>query len=52
MSGIITKKQKWNRVLHYREFLLYKRVWKRLTDGDHNHINLSLPYFIDKFGAL
>ena len=52
MAGKVTAKQRLNRILHYREFRTYKYVWKRLCDGNHNHITLSLPYFIKKFGDL
>ena len=52
MSGIITKEQRLNRFLHPLEFRLYKKVWKALISGNYNHVNLSLPYFIEKFGAI
>jgi len=50
MIGSVTKKQRWNRILHYREFRLYKLVWKRLDERPD--IPISLPYFIEKFGSL
>lgn len=52
MIGHVTFKQRFNRIFYFREFRTYKFVWKRLTDGGHNNITLSLPYFIDKFGDL
>ena len=52
MSGIITKKQRLNRFLHPFEFRLYKKVWKALISGGYNYEPPSLPYFIEKFGAI